>query len=252
MSSAICRPKPLVLKFGGALLGQQGGVERAAACVQRERAGQPGAGVVVVVSALGATTDRLFDEAARRFGDDEAAVADHVSSGEEEAAQRMVAALEGLGAPVLACSPECLQLVTTGSLLDGEPESVNADGLQMELYPAGGEPSVVVTMGFVALDGAGRRSLLGRGGSDLTALFVAHHLDACDCVLLKDVDGIHESDPKATEQGAPARLDEVALQDLERFGGRVLQSKAARFAARTGRPFSLGSPERPGLRTRVR
>lgn len=241
----------MVLKFGGALLGEAQGVERAAAYVQRERARQPDAGVVVVVSALGATTDRLFEEAHAEFGDDESAIARHVGSGEEDAARRLVAALAQIGEAVQACSPECLGLVTSGSLLDGDPVTMDAAGLMGELYPEGGEPVVVVSPGFVALDGAGRRSLLGRGGSDLTALFVAHHLEARDCVLLKDVDGIHESDPNATSIGTPERLDQVAFGDLADYSGRVLQAKAARFAAQHRRSFSLGSPERPSLRTRV-
>ncbi len=244
--------RPLVLKFGGTVLGEEGGVERAAAFVARERVARPGAGVVVVVSALGSTTDLLFEEASERFGKDEAGVAGHVQAGEEHAVRRMVAALEALGVPVQACSPECLGLVTSGSLLDGDPESLNSSSLEAELYPAGGGPAVVVTPGFVGRDRLGRPSLLGRGGSDLTALFIAHHLDACDCLLVKDVDGIHESDPNATQGGAPARLDELGFGDLEAYGGGVLQAKAARFAARHRRSFALGSAERPGLRTRVR
>lgn len=252
MSTPKSPQRPLVLKFGGAVLGEEGGVERAAAFVARERAARPGAGVVVVVSALGSTTDRLFEEASERFGEDEAAVAGHVRAGEEHAARRVVEALGALGAPVKVCSPECLGLVTRGSLLDGDPESLDSSSLQAELYPAGAPPAVVVTPGFVARDRMGRPSLLGRGGSDLTALFIAHHLDACDCLLVKDVDGIHESDPNASGSGAPARLAEVGFSDLESYGGGVLQAKAARFAARHRRSFSLGSAERPALRTRVR
>ena len=251
MSTAKSLKRPLVVKFGGAVLGGEGGVERAAAFVARERAARPEAGVVVVVSALGSTTDRLFEEASERFGEDESGVAGHVQAGEEHAVRCMVAALEDLGAPVQACSPECLGLVTSGSLLDGEPESLNSSSLEAELYPAAAPPAVVVTPGFVARDRQGRPSLLGRGGSDLTALFIAHHLDAWDCLLVKDVDGIHESDPNSTQGGAPARLEEVGFGDLEAYGGEVLQAKAARFAARHRRSFALGSAERPALRTRV-
>ncbi len=269
MSAPQSRPRPIVLKFGGAVLGEDGGLERAAECVERERARHPGAGVVVVVSALGMTTDRLFEEAAasaaaavdgRLSGDpsmdpsgEDAGVARYVRSGEEDAARRMMAALERVGAPALLCSPECLGLVTSGTLLNGDPESLNAERLLGELYPAGEAPAVVVTMGYVAHDRSGRPSLLGRGGSDLTALFIAHHLGASDCVLLKNVDGIHEADPHAAAgAGAPARLDEVPFSELEAFGGRVLQAKAARFAVRHRLSFSLGSPDRPELRTRVR
>ncbi|MDB4417361.1 hypothetical protein N9261_00165 [bacterium] len=252
MSATQSRPRPLVLKFGGAVLGEVRGVERAAECVERERARHPGAGVVVVVSALGATTDRLFEEAATAICGEDAGVAQHVRSGEEDAARRMMAALVRLGAPAQLCSPECLGLVTSGSLLDGDPEALNAQSLLEELYPEGGAPAVVVTMGYVAHDRSGQPSLLGRGGSDLTALFIAHHLGASDCVLLKNVDGIHEADPNAAGMSPPARLDEVPFSELESFGGRVLQAKAARFAVRHRLSFSLGSPDRPQLRTRVR
>lgn len=251
MPAPKCHPRPLVLKFGGSILGAERGVELAAECVQRERARHPGAGVVVVVSALGATTDRLFEEARVEFGGDEVATAGHVGAGEADAVRLMAAALGALGTPAEACSPQCLGLVTSGSVLDGDPVALNVDGLRDELYPEGAGPAVIVARGFVALDANGRPSLLGRGGSDLTALFVAHHLDACDCVLLKDVDGIHVGDPKAPGDRTPRRLSELGFGGLEAFGGRVLQPKAARFAVRHRRGFSLGSLDRPALRTRV-
>ena len=86
---------------------------------------------------------------------------------------------------------ERLKIGTT----DPEPVEIN----RREIFRALEEQPVVVLSGFVGCDSEGRTSLLGRGGSDLTALFVAHRLGADTCRLIKDVDGLYEWDPSVGE-----------------------------------------------------
>jgi homoserine dehydrogenase len=103
---------------------------------------------------------------------------------------------------------------------------------------------VLVFPGFIALDREGRGVLLGRGGSDLTALFLAAHLNADRCRLLKDVDGLYDRDPTvAPVPGAPVarRYTRCSFDDALATDGTIIQHKALKFARRTGMVFELGA-----------
>jgi homoserine dehydrogenase len=115
-------------------------------------------------------------------------------------------------------------LQTRGSLLDAELISANQKRLIAEL-----ETSVVVLPGFIGRSGDGKTSLLGRGGSDFTALFLASLLDA-ECVLLKDVDGLYTCDP-ASNTASPLRYAEASYDTVCRVGSQVVQPKSVGFAA---------------------
>lgn len=236
---------PLVLKFGGSLLRGDEDLERVGAWVAAEEARSPGRGAtVVVVSAFGTTTDRLLARAAELHPDQEDRVAALAATGEEGAAAMVDVALVAAGRVPALLGPADLGLVTEGPLLDADPVELERDALACAMARTG----LVVVPGFVGRHRDGTPSLLGRGGSDLTALFLAHRLGARACVLLKDVAGIHDGDPKA---GAAELLAEVPLGDLARHAGQVLQPKAAAYAAAVGRAFTLGRPDEPDRRTRV-
>ena len=83
--------------------------------------------------------------------------------------------------------------------------------------------------GFVGRQEDGTLSLLGRGGSDLTAVFVAHHLGAERCRLVKDVNGIFEHDP-ADKVNVPRRYSTVGWAQAVRVGNGVVQPRAIEFA----------------------
>jgi homoserine dehydrogenase len=88
---------------------------------------------------------------------------------------------------------------------------------------------VVVLPGFIGKDRFGKMTLLGRGGSDLTALFLAQRLGA-ECRLIKDVDGLYSSDPKSTTGSSASRFIRVSYATAARVGGAVVQLKAIDFA----------------------
>ena len=237
---------PLVLKFGGSVLTSEAALERAAGWVADEERRSPGpGGTLVVVSAFGATTDQLLARAAELHPDHADRVAVLAATGEEGAAALFDMALVAAGRMPALVDAGALGITTEGPLLDADPVAFESAHLVGALARTG----LAVVPGFVGRTAGGATSLLGRGGSDLTALFLAHHLGARACVLLKDVEGIHEHDPKAAP--GTARLERVALADLAPYAGRVLQPKAAAFAARVGRAFSLGRPDAPELRTQV-
>ena len=139
-----------------------------------------------------------------------------------------------------------------GSTLDSEPVAIDAPALERALaaHP------ILVLPGFLGLDEEGRIALLGRGGSDLTALALAAALGAERCVLLKDVDGLYARDPAAPGP-QPKRFAELAYANALALDEGIVQQKAIRHAARTGTAFEVGriggiAPTRVGpTRTRT-
>src|SRR5207302_3593223 len=135
----------------------------------------------------------------------------------------LVMALKRAGIPARIFDASEIGLRTVGSRLDAVPTAVDSARLASE-----SRRGVVVMPGFVGRGESGDTTLLGRGGSDLTALFLAHRLSA-SCVLVKDVDGLYTSDP-ASIALRPSRFAQVSYETVARLGGPLVQLKAVRFA----------------------
>jgi len=100
---------------------------------------------------------------------------------------------------------------------------------------------VVVVPGFIARTARGETVLLGRGGSDLTALFLAHELRASRCRLVKDVDGLYASDPKSVIGTRPERYERLGWEDALNLRGEVVQMKALEFARENRLRFEVAA-----------
>jgi homoserine dehydrogenase len=213
----------VVLKFGSSVLR----TERDLPQVVHEIYGlwRKGERVAVVVSAFGDTTDQLLGRATSICAEpDEVVLAALLATGETTASALLALALQRSGIPVKVFDAAQAGLRTTGSATDAELIALDTEHLRLEL-----QHFVIVLTGFVGRDGENRTTLLGRGGSDLTAAFVAHKL--CGrCVLVKDVDGLYVSDP-AKSSKRPARFREVTYETACRIGNPLIQSKATNFAA---------------------
>jgi homoserine dehydrogenase len=222
-----------VLKFGGSVLCNRSALAGVATEVARFR--RTGRAVLAVVSALQGRTDALLAECAHVSPPlSPLAVAARVASGERECAAMLAEALsvEGLDAAVL--DPAALQLLAEGDPLDADPVGVSLPRCLAAL----GRSGVAVVPGFVAVDGSGNAVLLGRGGSDLTALFLAQRL-AAHCRLVKDVDGLFQADP--ADGPAAGRVAFSDYAELLLTGGRLVQAKAVAFAAQHQLVFEIGS-----------
>jgi len=224
----------VVLKFGSSVLTDETAVPRAVHEIYRWL--RQGRRVVAVVSALGRTTDQLLARARSMAGAPEpAGLAALLATGEATSAALLALALDCAGVPASLLDPWRVGLRTDGPLLDAEPRELN----RRELFRALDERPVAVLAGFIGQDGEGRTSLLGRGGSDLTAFFVAQRLGAEGCRLIKDVDGIYDRDPAGA--GAPRRYAALTWEDALRLGGKVVQPKAIRYAERFGLAFEVSA-----------
>jgi homoserine dehydrogenase len=98
----------------------------------------------------------------------------------------------------------------------------------------------VVVPGFVGRQDDGSISLLGRGGTDLTAIFVAHQLEADRCRLIKDVDGIFEYDPASSER-RPRRYRTLSWADADQVNEGIVQPKAIHYAQRHDFAFEVAA-----------
>lgn len=224
-----------VLKFGGSVLAREHDLARAVHEVYRWV--REGHRVVAVVSALGKTTDRLLAQA-HHYGaaPEPAALAALVATGEQTSAALLGLALDRAGVPAEVLDAARIELRTSGSVLDAEPVGVNAAAVcrALERVP------VVVVPGFLGRDEAGRTTLLGRGGSDFSALFLAHALGAERCRLVKDVRGLYERDP--ARPGPLARVfRELSWDECLKLDGRIVQHKAVRWAKERGVRFEVAS-----------
>lgn len=223
----------IVLKFGGSVLRDRAALPD----VVREirRFARCGLRVVAVVSALRGRTDELVTECRAHVPPlPPRAVAARVASGERECAALLLDEARRSGFAAQLLDPAALQLVAHGDPLDADPVALSMPRFQAALQ----RHEVVVVPGFVAVDEHGESVLLGRGGSDLTALFLARMLSA-RCRLVKDVDGLHAVDPSAVESAA--RVREASFDELARTGGRLVQEKAIAFAKAHGMSFEIAS-----------
>jgi acetylornithine deacetylase len=223
-----------VLKFGSSVLGTEKDYAAAVAGIQRHL--KRGERVLAVVSALKGATDRLLADA-HYFGPEPepAATASLLATGEAASAARLALALDAAGVEAALLDPGGVGLAAHGPLLDADPVSVDGDAVRRALERA----EAAVVAGFYGRDSGGGYALFGRGGSDLTALFLAHRLGARSCRLIKDVDGVYEHDPGAGGR-APRRYEQISWDDALKLGSRVVQPKTLHYARRERIEFDVG------------
>jgi len=211
-----------VLKFGSSVLRSEDDLPRVVDEIYRWVRG--GHRVIAVVSALGNTTDQLFAKA-RSFGECAGhAVAELVAVGETTSAALLGLALDRAGIPCVTLDAKRIGLETCGLVLDASPQQLDTAALLRALADC----PVIIVPGYIGCAEDGRTSLLGRGGSDLTALFIAHQVKADLCRLIKDVDGLYECDP-AESITSPLRYRTIHWDEALELGGSIVQPKAIQF-----------------------
>jgi homoserine dehydrogenase len=230
----------VVLKFGSSVLRTPASLPIAVAEIYRHY--RRGRHVIAVVSAFEGVTDRLLEEVSPGGeAPDPATLAVLLSTGEIASAALLVAALHRAGVPARYTDPRDIGLTASGDRTNAQLTQVRIDRIEA-LFQA---TPVLVIPGFFAQASDGGLALLGRGGSDLTALYLAAELRA-KCILLKDVEGLYEADP-ATALDQPRRFTEADYATAEACAGSLVQPKAVRFArdrALTLHLARVGHPER--------
>ena len=218
------RKKKVVLKFGGSVIHSYADFEFIANEIQRFVSNN--FQVVVVVSAYFDVTESLIAKAAAEGTNTTSpAYAELVSSGEFQSGIDLTRYLVENQLNASFRSPAEFDFIATGSRASASPHSINSNKINDALE----KHSIVVMPGFSAIDENGDRILLGRGGSDISAVFVAQALGLISVRLLKDVDGIYTIDPNQFAHAE--RLEYVDYERAYEIGSVLIQPEAIAFAA---------------------
>ena len=210
----------VVLKFGSSVL--RGPAHAPAVASEIYRHVRAGRRVVAVVSAFAGQTDRLLAEA-RSLGldHDNGLLPAYVAQGEEAAAAFTAIACDRIGVDAVSLSVRELGICASGPSEHAHPENLDSTVLLRALD----DHQAVIVPGFGAVLDDGRTALLGRGGSDLTALFVAAELGLDHVRLVKDVDGLYDRDPSGAA-GQPLRYSQASWDVAREVGGVLVQRDA--------------------------
>jgi homoserine dehydrogenase len=222
-----------VLKFGSSVLTSPDDLPLVVDEIYRRL--RQGHRVLAVVSAFAGETDRLFASVPGVLGADATpeAVAEYVSTGELESAALLAEALRRAGVAARVVHPRKIGFRVVGDALEADPEGVHVD----TLWALWDTYTTLVLPGFFGVDSLGRTALLGRGGSDLTAVFLARALRA-RCRLIKDVPGVFDRDP-AEDRAHARRYTVIPWHEAARVAGPLIQPKALAFAERHRVAFAV-------------
>jgi aspartate kinase len=232
-------PEPLVvMKFGGSSVAGAERIKRVARRIARERG--TGAQLVVVVSAMGDTTDELLSLAAAITDEPDARELDVLlATGEHQSATLVSMALHALGVPAISLTGPQAGITTDGRY--GRARIAGIDPRRVHAELATGR--VVIVAGFqgmsvTALDAleetpgasdvhAAEMTTLGRGGSDTTAVALAARLDADRCQIYTDVRGIYTADPRIEPRARQLPvIGYEEMMELAHQGAQVMQTRA--------------------------
>jgi aspartate kinase len=235
----------LVQKFGGTSLANVDHIRRCAArAVEARRAGDD---VVVVVSAMGKTTDGLIDLARGVTANPRQRELDLLlATGEQVSAALMAMAMHEMNVDAASLTARHLGIVTDPVHCNAKIKSIDADRIRRHL-DAG---QIVVAPGFQGITVDGDVTTLGRGGSDTTAVAIAASLGVTVntgvCEIYTDVDGVYTADPRAVPLAR--KLDCISYEEmveLAALGAGVMHTRAVLAGQRHEVPIHVRHSARP-------
>ena len=216
----------VVQKYGGSSVADADRIKHVAQRIARER--ETGSDLVVVVSAMGDTTDHLLELAASITDEPDAREMDLLlATGEHISGTLVAMALQAIGVPSISLTGAQAGIRTDRS--HGRARIANVDPARVREEIASGK--VVIVAGFQGATEEthlrGEVTTLGRGGSDTTAVALAARLQADTCEIYTDVEGIYTTDPRVVKD---ARLLPVIgyeeMLEMAHQGAQVMQTRA--------------------------
>ena len=227
----------VVQKYGGSSVSDVDAMRRVARRIVATR--QAGNTVVVVVSAMGDTTDELLDQAAALTTDAPAREMDILlSAGERISVALLAMAVTELGVPARAYTG-----AQAGVLTDSKYGRASIVGVLPERVARSIQTgSVAIVAGFQGINEVEDTTTLGRGGSDTTAVALAAALNADVCEIYTDVDGLFTADPRIVPTAK--RIESLSSEEtleLAAHGAKILHLRAVEYARRFGVPLHVRS-----------
>ena len=238
----------IVQKYGGTSVGS---VERIEAVADRIlKCHQDGHQLIVVVSAMSGETNRLIGLARALTSQPSPRELDVlVSTGEQVSMALLTMALHSRGIDALSLKGSQVAITTDSVHSKARIQSIDDRRLRAELD----QGKVVVVAGFQGVDQNGETTTLGRGGSDTSAVALAAAVNAQECQIYTDVDGVYTTDPRVVD-GAQ-RLDSITFEEMlemASMGSKVLQLRSVEFAGKYQVPLRVLSSFKEGPGTLIK
>ncbi len=231
--------KPIIVqKYGGSSLANAGMIQKVARNIVAKR--EEGYDLVVVVSAMGKTTDHFIDLAHQVSPNPDRREMDMLLSvGERVSISLLAMAINATGkGHAVSYTGSQVGIITDDNHTRAQILEVKGHRLRQALE----QGKIVIVAGFQGVSVSKEITTLGRGGSDTTAVALAAALNAEACEIMSDVDGIYTADPNKIQIAKRIeRLDFDQALALASSGARVLHKTAVEFARRHNVKLSLGS-----------
>ena len=220
----------IVKKFGGSSVADKEKIFNVAQrCIEDYRKGHD---VVVVLSAMGDTTDELLAKAARINPNATKREMDMLlATGEQVSVSLMAMAMQSLGVPAISLNAFQVMMQSTTKYGNARFKKIDTARIYHELD---GRKIVIVT-GFQGINKYEDVTTLGRGGSDTTAVALAAVLNADACEIYTDVDGVYTADPRVVKNAK--KLKEITYDEMLEFatlGAKVLHNRSVELAKKYG------------------
>ena len=227
----------IVKKFGGSSVATP---DKMRAIVQRVlRGSQPDDKIVIVVSAMGKSTDKLIELASQITSKTYGREMDMLlSTGEQVSIALMAMAFQEAGHKSISFTGAQAGITTSDAFNKGRILDIQPDRILKALD----EGNIVIVAGFQGITDSGDITTLGRGGSDTTAVAIAGAIHADVCEIYTDVEGIYTSDPRVVPNAQ--KMKEITygeMLEMAKLGAGVMQPRAVEMGSRFNIPIHVRS-----------
>jgi aspartate kinase len=227
----------IVQKFGGSSVANAECIQNVAQRVASYR--EKGYNLVVVVSALGDTTDELIELAYKINTEPSEREMDMLlSTGEQISVALLAMAIHKLGYEAISFTGAQVGIITDASYTRARIIKINADKIKEELRKG----KIVIVAGFQGVTLNQDITTLGRGGSDLTAVALAKELAADECEIYTDVEGIYTADPRIEPKAK--KIKEITydeMLEMASLGAQVMQARSIEVGKKFNVPIHVRS-----------
>ena len=218
----------VVMKFGGSSVADLEKIQNVAErCIRKWKEGNQ---VVVVLSAMGKTTDRLIAQAKQISPNPSRREMDMLlTTGEQVSVSLMAMTMIQMGVTAISLNAWQVPMKTSSAYQNAKLKSIDKERIRKELDSG----KIVVVTGFQGVNKYDDVTTLGRGGSDTTAVAIAAALNADLCEIYTDVDGVYTADPRIVPNAE--KMQEVTYEEMLEFaslGAKVLHNRSVEMARR--------------------
>lgn len=227
----------IVQKYGGSSVANPERIKKVAERVVKYR--KKGKNLVVVVSALGDTTDELIELASQiTTSPSEREMDMLLATGEQASSALLAMAIQKFGFSAISLTGPQVGIVTDAAHTKARIVKIGAERIRQELKKG----RIIIVAGFQGMTEAQDITTLGRGGSDLTAVALAKALDADECEIYTDVSGIYTTDPRI--ETSARKLNCITydeMLEMASLGAQVMQARSIEVAKKFDIPLHVRS-----------